>query len=173
MQLYSTVSVKQNDLKLFFLQHSFSIKRPGWQTSSPAESGEVNCESAFFCVLRQVVCAAAGCVGAQRGDWCDSSQQPTEWCPHLGLGVLDLPVAGPARNAGRLDLYANSRCYGARQVKWCESTKVASGLPRTCIMNLLSHIKKKKECPFQFKSFHWQFGLWDTLVKVKFTQGLS
>lgn len=75
------------------------------------------------CVVRQVVCAAAGCVGAPRGDWRDSSQQPTERRSHLGLAVLDLPVAGPARNAGSFDLDANSHYYGARQVKICASTK--------------------------------------------------
>lgn len=62
-------------------------------------------------------------MGAPRGDRCDSSQQPTERRSHLGLAVLELPVAGPAGNAGRFDLDANSHCYGARQVKLRESTK--------------------------------------------------
>lgn len=78
----------------------------------------------FFCAVRQVVRAAAGCVGPPRGDWCDSSQQPTERCAHLGLAVLDLPMAGPARNTGCFDLHTNSRYYGARQVKLCEPTCV-------------------------------------------------
>lgn len=81
----------------------------------------------FLCVARQVIWAAAGCVGAQRGGWCDSSQQPTEWCPHLGLGVLDLPLAGPARNPGHFDLHTDSHYYGARQVKLCKCVYFVSG----------------------------------------------
>lgn len=93
----------------FNSQHSLSMKEPDWvKTHTSALS---------LCVARQVLWAAAGCVGAQRGGWCDSSQQPTEWCPHLGLGVLDLPLAGPARNPGHFDLHADSHYYGARQVK--------------------------------------------------------
>lgn len=70
-----------------------------------------------LCVLRQVVCAAAGGVGTERGDQGDSSQQPAEWCSRLGCALLDLPVAVPAGNSGCTDLYANSCYHRARQVK--------------------------------------------------------
>lgn len=103
------------------------------------KSDDVNYVNLLFCVVRQVVCAAAGCVGAQRGDRCDSGQQPTEWCSYIGLSVLDLPVARPARNAGCFDLHTDSHYYGARQVMLCESTTFVSGLSCTCVMNLICH----------------------------------
>ena len=55
-----------------------------------------------------MVCAAAGCVGAERGDQGDSSQQPAEWDSHSGCPVLGFPLAGPAGNSGCTGLYTNS-----------------------------------------------------------------
>lgn len=70
----------------------------------------------LFCVLRQVVCAAAGRVGAERGELGGLRQQPAQWCPHLGCTLLGVPLAVPAGNSGGADLYANSYCVGAGQV---------------------------------------------------------
>lgn len=76
-----------------------------------------NVQYVFFCVLRQVVCAAAGCVGPERGGQGDSSQQPAVWCSHLSCTVLGLPLAGPAWMSGCTGLYTNSCYRGARQVE--------------------------------------------------------
>lgn len=75
------------------------------------------CEMFTLCVLRQVVCAAAGGVGTERGDQGDTSQQPAERCSHLGCAVLGFPLAGPAGNSGSTGLYAYSCNHGAGQVE--------------------------------------------------------
>lgn len=71
----------------------------------------------FLPALRKVVCAAAGCVGTERGDRGDSSKQPVEWCSNPGRAVLGLPLAGPAGNSGSNDLNANSYNDRTGQVK--------------------------------------------------------
>lgn len=75
------------------------------------------CKMFSLCVLRQVVCAAAGCVEPERGGQGDSSQQPAERRSHLGCTVLGLPLAGPAGKSGCTGLYASSCHHGARQVE--------------------------------------------------------
>lgn len=70
----------------------------------------------LFCVPRQGVCAAAGRVGAERGEQRGLGQQPTEWGPHLGCTVLGVPVAVPAGKPGGRDLHSDSCCFGAGQV---------------------------------------------------------
>lgn len=96
------------------LQHLVSIP----VRCEDENSGRENFEAIgfLFCVLRQVVCAAAGRGGAERGEQGGLCQQPTEWGSHLGCTLLGVPLAVPAGNSGAPDLHSNSGCFGAGQV---------------------------------------------------------
>lgn len=116
LQLHG-LSVQNNILKLLIFFSCNTRTNFSFILIQVFKSDEGNYSKLLFSVVRQVVCAAAGCGGAPRGDRCDSGQQPTERRSHLGLGVLGLPVAGPARSAGCSDLHADRYYYGAKQVK--------------------------------------------------------
>lgn len=80
-----------------------------------------------FCVLRQVVCAAAGRVVAERGEQRGLCQQPTEWGPHLGCTLLGVPLAVPAGNPGGPDLHSHRSYYGAGQVTSSAANSILCG----------------------------------------------